>query len=181
MKKLFITTVFILVFFKSFPQQKQKAEEIDFHRFNAGFGLGIDYGGIGGRLTFLPLQQVFLFGGLGYNIDGLGYNAGGGFRFLTGKRMVPYLIAMYGYNAVMLVFINGEYQKQYTKAFSGPSAGFGLEQRAGREAKNYFNLELLWLFKSKEFKNYKTDLEENLGAKIIQLPVAFSIGYHIGF
>jgi hypothetical protein len=81
----------------------------------------------------------------------------------------------------MIVFLNGEYQKQYNKTFYGASAGLGLEQRQGKGAKNYFNLELLWLFRSQAFKDYKTDLENNLGAKVIQLPVSFSIGYHIGF
>jgi hypothetical protein len=181
MKKLFITSGLFLILFNGFSQEKPDAEQIDFQRFNVGLGLGIDYGGIGGRFTVLPIKQAFLFAGLGYNIDGFGYNVGAGFRFLTQKRGVPYLIAMYGYNAVMLVFINGEYQKQYNKTFYGASAGFGLEQRQRRDAKNYFNLELLWLFRSQAFKDYKTELENNLGAKFIQLPVSFSIGYHIGF
>lgn len=181
MKKLFVTAGLFLSFFNGFSQKKQDAGEKDFQRFSAGLGLGIDYGGIGGRFTVLPVKQAFLFGGLGYNIDGLGYNVGAGFRFVTEKRMVPYLIAMYGYNAVMLVFINNEYQKQYSKTFYGPSAGFGLEQRRGKDAKNYFNLELLGLFRSHAFKDYKTKLEKNLGAKVIQLPVSFSVGYHIGF
>jgi len=181
MKKLLITAGLFLSFFIGTSQEKKEAEEKSFFRFNAGFGLGIDYGGIGGRFTVLPVKQAFLFGGLGYNIDGLGYNVGAGFRFVTEKRGVPYIIAMYGYNAVMLLFINGDYQKQYTKSFYGPSAGLGLEQRSGKDAKNYLNLELLWLFKSQAFKDYKKELENNLDAKIIELPVALSIGYHIGF
>lgn len=55
---------------------------------NFGFGLGIDYGGIGGRLSVLPVKQAILFGGLGYNFDGLGYNVGAGFRFSPEKNYV---------------------------------------------------------------------------------------------
>jgi hypothetical protein len=181
MKKLIMTWALFLAFFIGHSQEKKEAEGKTYPRFNTGFGLGIDYGGIGGRLTAVPVKQAFFFGDLGYNIDGAGYNVGAGFRFSPEKKGCPYFLAMYGYNAVVIVFINSQYQKQYNKTFYGPSAGFGLEQRARKNAKNYFNMELLYLFRSQKFKDYKTKLENDLGATFLSLPVSFSIGYHVGF
>ena len=181
MRKLMITAGLFLSSFIVFSQEKKDSDEKTYPKFNAGFGLGIDYGGIGGRVTVVPVKHAFLFGGIGYNINGLGYNVGAGFRFLPEKRTCPYFIGMYGYNAVLLVFINSQYEKQYNKTFYGPSAGFGLEQRGSKNGKNYFNIELLYLARSKKFKEYKTKLENDLGAEFFILPVSLSVGYHIGF
>lgn len=175
-----MTVVFSQLFFAALSQEKKDAEEKAYSSLNVGVGLGIDYGGIGGRVTFLPIRQAFLFGSLGYNFDGVGYNVGAGFRILPNKRACPYLIAMYGYNAVSLVLINGEFQKEYIKTFYGPSAGLGLELRGRNNAKNYLNIELLYLMRSQKFKDYRKQLEDDLGAEFFLLPVSFSIGYHIG-
>ncbi|HNV52900.1 MAG TPA: hypothetical protein PKM28_08430, partial [Tenuifilaceae bacterium] len=67
---------------------------------NLGLGMGLDYGGFGGRFTFVPTKNFALFGGFGYNLLGLGYNVGGTYRILPDKRICPTISAMYGYNAV---------------------------------------------------------------------------------
>jgi hypothetical protein len=171
MKKLIISAVYLFSLSIAFAQEKQ-----NYSHLNIGCGLGLDYGGFGARLTVLPAKQVNLFGSLGYNFDRLGYNAGVGFRFLPDNKFCPYFSAMYGYNAVVLTK-----DDKYTKTFYGPSAGVGFELRKSNESKDYFNLELLLPFRSKEFKDYKDELENNYHYKFISFPFAFSIGYHIGF
>lgn len=176
MKKLIPFCIALMSFADCFAQDNNRKVEI-----NAGIGLGIDYGGFGGRITVSPIEQVFAFGALGYNIDGLGYNAGGGFRFSPGKRFSPYAIGMYGYNSLVILLENDEYQPAYTKAFNGASVGLGFEQRRIVGSKNFFNFELLYPLRSQSFKDYKSLLERTRNAKFVSLPFAFSVGYHIGF
>ncbi len=70
-------------------------------KMNVGLGMGIDYGGFGGRFTFLPTEKFGLFAAVGYNLDGAGFNGGALYKFNTEKKVRPYVIAMYGYNGVI--------------------------------------------------------------------------------
>src|SRR5690349_17100641 len=64
-----------------------------------GIGLGLDYGGIGMKLEFLPIKALGLFGGFGYNLVQPTYNAGASLKLAPGKRGTPVISCMYGYNA----------------------------------------------------------------------------------
>ena len=90
-----IATLILMLFSIASYAQFEIAEEES--KANLGFGLGISYGGIGARLSFLPDKHVAIFGAGGYNLNGLGYNFGVEARLLPGKRVVPALLAMYGY------------------------------------------------------------------------------------
>jgi len=142
-----------------------------------GIGLGIDYGGIGGRFAFRPSPKAMLFAGLGYNLNEVGYNVGAAWRLAPGKRTVPYLGAMYGYNAVVVV--DNQSQPSYT--FNGPSFTFGLEFHSRKNASNYFNLEILLPLRSNDFHNYVKVLKM-IGYSVTEpWPIGFSLGYHWGF
>ena len=147
-------------------------------RFNIGFGAGLDYGGFGAKLNFLISEKFELFGGLGYNILGLGFNAGADFRLAPNSRYCPYIGAMYGYNAVIKV-IGAEY---YNQTYYGPSFNLGLEMWSGRNP-NFLNIELLLPIRSTEYQNDIQSLKDNPAITFSNepLPVAFSIGYHISF
>ena len=81
----------------------------------------------------------------GYNIVGLGYNFGVSLKALPNQRVCPYLIEMYGYNAVIKITgLSG-----YDKIYYGPSAGLGLEIW-NRRRFNYFNFEFILPFRPKE-------------------------------
>jgi hypothetical protein len=145
-------------------------------KFNAGIGIGLDYGGFGARLAYLPEKHFALFGGLGYNLNSVGYNAGANIRLTPDKRVVPYLTGMYGYNAVMIV--TGALEKKTT--YYGPSAGAGIEipSRGGR---SFWNIELLAPFRPSAYQDDIDDLKTS-GAKVTEaLPVAICIGYHFRF
>jgi hypothetical protein len=144
-----------------------------------GIGLGIDYGAFGGRFAYRPTPKVALLAGLGYNLNGLGYNFGAALRMNTEKRTVPYFSALYGYNAVIVV----EGLAQLNKTYYGPSVGFGLEFHSRKKSSNYFNLEIFLPFRSSE---YTSDLDAIKNNPMIKLqsepwPITISLGYHWGF
>lgn len=62
----------------SFAQTRTNAQEIaqqPASPFNIGIGFGLDYGGLGISVNYLPVKPLGLFAGLGYNLLGMGYNA----------------------------------------------------------------------------------------------------------
>jgi hypothetical protein len=143
---------------------------------NIGLGIGFDYGGFGGRLSFLPAKNVALFGALGYNFMGAGYNVGATVRLAPDKRVCPTLSAMYGYNAVLKV--SGA--SKYDVTSYGPSFGLGLELKSKRNPKTFWHVELLLPVRSKKFKD-KYDAAKNdpsIEFKSDIIPVGFSFGYH---
>ncbi|HOX84343.1 MAG TPA: hypothetical protein PLS08_15045, partial [Chryseolinea sp.] len=110
----------------------------EYSRQNIGVGLGIDYGGIGAKFTFLPVQKFGFFGSLGYNLIGLGFNAGATYRFIPTKSVCPTLGAMYGYNGVIKV----EGGNESNKIYYGPSFSAGVELKS-RGSSNFWNFELI--------------------------------------
>jgi hypothetical protein len=143
---------------------------------NFGLGMGIDYGGFGGKFALMPTEKFGVFAGMGYNLAGLGFNGGATFKFSPSKRVGPYLSAMYGYNGVVVVD-NGPAE---SKTYYGPSFSFGIELKTRRNESNFWNFELVLPVRSSEFNDYIDELK-NSGYKITEpLPIAFSIGYHFG-
>src|SRR5690606_41896436 len=86
---------------------------------NFGFGLGLSYGGIGARFSVLPTEYVSLFAAGGYNIVGFGYSIGTNIRLSPhNPRVVPFLAAMYGYNAVIAISGAIEHRRLITAPLS---------------------------------------------------------------
>ena len=168
MKKL---TLFLFLLTFTFAVSAQ-----DPSRVNLGIGFGLDYGGIGTRFGFLPDPHFGLFGGVGFNFDGVGYNLGAQYRFNPASRTVAYASAMYGYNAVVNADI---YSIKSTKTYYGPSVAVGVEFHGRAKPNNFFNLELVLPFRSSEFYD-EVDALKALGASVTYSPIAISIGYHFG-
>lgn len=140
---------------------------------NIGLGLGMDYGGIGAKLMITPAKSVGIFGSIGYNLNGAGYNGGIIFRMLPEKKVCPYLSAMYGYNAVIIV----EGLKQANKTYFGPSFSGGIELRLAN--RNFWNFGLLVPIRSTEFRDDFDALDNNPYIDITEpLPIAITVGYH---
>lgn len=142
---------------------------------NLGIGLGLDYGGLGARLSVLPVKAVALFGAIGYNFNGAGFNGGLSFQLLPKKRLTPTLKVMYGYNAVIVV----EGADQYNKTYNGLSFGGGI-QLTSRNGNNFLSGAILIPVRSDEFHTDLRALQNN--SQITGLtdpsPIAISIGYH---
>lgn len=138
-----------------------------------GVGLGLDYGGIGAKLTVSPVKHVGLFGSLGYNLNGAGYNFGIIGRFLPDGKVCPYGTLMYGYNAVIVV----DGASQYNQTYYGPSFGAGIELRTRND--KFWTFGLLFPIRAKEYHDDIDALQNNPAIEMSEpLPIVISVGYH---
>lgn len=143
-----------------------------------GLGVGIDYGGFGGRVTVRPAPAFALFGAGGYNLNGFGYNLGAAARLSPGKKTVPTLGLMYGYNAVIVV----DGASQYNRTYYGPSISAGLEFRT-KNPSNHWNLEIVLPFRPQAYTDDLNALKNNAAIQLKNepWPITISVGYHFGF
>ena len=161
----------IFLFVSNFLQAQDNSQGFK-KEFDIGFGLGIDYGGIGIRGTILPIQHLGLFAAVGYNLNSIGFNAGGQWHFPKNRHDF-FLTGMYGYNAVIVM--TGDINDKAT--YYGFSAGAGYQLKMKNNF-NFWNFELLYPLRN---SNFEKDLDalETIGADLKKpLPVAFSIGLH---
>jgi hypothetical protein len=155
------------------PADSQALEKIDL-----GVGMGLDYGGFGTRLTYTPIEQVGVFGSLGYNLNSLGYNLGAQFRIPVKKRFMGYLTAMYGYNAVLKV---EGLVKDSGYTYYGASVGAGVQWKLSAKKNLWLNLEGILPFRPQEFSDAIRDLK-TIGYEIEEpADVGFSLGLHYRF
>ena len=143
-----------------------------------GTGFGFDYGGIGGKLEYLPIKNLSAFFGGGYNLLSFGWNVGGSFKISPDKRFSPNLMIMYGYNGV----IKGSdwISEQYEMTSYGVSVGMNFDLKIGQ--KNKLSFGLFVPFRSAEFRENYKDAQDDKRIEIGALPpIGISIGYNIGF
>ena len=161
------------------PEFNKDSIRYSYDNATLGFGLGLDFGGlVGMKVTYYPIKNIGIFGGLGYALIDPGYNIGLKFRILSSKRkkqLSPYLIAMYGYNAIIKV----SNASQFDKIFYGATTGLGMDFQTSRN-KSYWSLAVLIPFRSPDVQNYIDDLKKNHGVvfKNDLFPLAFSVGYN---
>ncbi|HET6225698.1 MAG TPA: hypothetical protein VFF27_05420, partial [Bacteroidia bacterium] len=157
---------------------RESQEEVsDNVRLNLGLGAGLDYGGFGARLTLMTSEKFGIFGAVGYNLVGAGFNGGINYKFSPGKRTCPVIGAMYGYNGVIKIVDGVEASKTYY----GPSFSMGLEVKSKKKINNNFwSFALLIPIRPSEFDADINRLK-NSGYDVSEpLPIAFSIGLHFG-
>lgn len=143
-----------------------------------GLGFGLDYGGMGVNISAYPMKDFGVFIGVGYALAGVGVNGGAKLRFAVNRpspKVTPYLIAMYGYNAAIVV----TNQASLNKLFYGFSAGAGIDIRPRKHPAGYWSLGVIVPFRSSKVDAYFDDLKYNHGVEFQNelFPVAFSIGY----
>jgi hypothetical protein len=177
MKNL-IAFLLALTTFTAYAQNQKDStlKKINRTELHLGLGLGLDYGGlIGIQLNVNPHKNIGLFGGIGYALIEIGFNAGAKLRILPEAKFNPYISGMYGYNAVIKI----EGASEYNKMYYGPSFGLGCEIW-GNTRKGYFNVELIIPVRSQQFTDEWDAIKNNPGIEIKQdiLPVAFSFGYN---
>ena len=141
-----------------------------------GLGLGLPYGALGARLGVNIMDELNLFGGVGYQISGVGYNVGILKDFPSSRQTQFYLTGMYGTNAAIKVDGASEYDKVYT----GATFGAGIKVNSRKTEGNYWDFGLLAPLRSSEFKDdedtVKNDprISDFTGAS----PVLIVVGYN---
>jgi hypothetical protein len=170
--------VFLILFFLSTILKAQGIEKNNKHPYvYFGLGIGQNYGGVGTRLTIMPVKPWDIYAGVGYAIIGLGYNIGTHIRVAPDKRVCPVFGVMYGYNGVIKV----QGASQFDKIYYGPSISGGIQLRTKKS--NYFSAELIVPFRSQAFSDDWDNVknQSNITVKSDPLPFSISIGYHFAF
>ncbi|MDR2065813.1 MAG: hypothetical protein LBP85_08925 [Prevotellaceae bacterium] len=138
-----------------------------------GLGIGFDYGGIGGKIEYLPTKNFGLFGGLGHNLLSVGWNTGVTYKMLPDKKASPNLIVFYGYNATF-TGIDSEKYNMTSYGFT-----FGINVDAKTKSGNKWSLGLFFPIRSSKFKrNYDAAKNDSYWINDNLLPVSFSVGYN---
>jgi len=183
----FIAAIIISNFISIQSQaQDSAAAKYNVDRTSFGIGLGIDYGGIGGNFLIYPQKNIGIFAGGGYAFIGIGYNVGLKLRLVSDKKptVVPYLLAMYGYNTAIKVSDESGFSlgiNNYNKFFYGPSFGVGLDLYSARNNSGYWTFDVIIPVRTADVNNYINYLEttDDITFKNKPLPVLISIAYRI--
>ncbi|MDR2564154.1 MAG: hypothetical protein LBC98_09495 [Prevotellaceae bacterium] len=145
-------------------------------KFYLGPGFGFDYGGIGVKAEFLPVKNVGIFGGLGYNLASLGWNIGADYRITPDKKICPNLIAMYGYNGVLqLKGSSGSIVETHTS--HSITFGAGIDVKVGQKG-NKISIYLLIPIRSSEFMDVYNFYKDAGAIERELMPIGISIGYN---
>jgi hypothetical protein len=177
LKSLFVVMLCAISFVAQSQEDSEYDENYEFPEtktanINLGVGLGLDYGGIGGKLTFVPTPMIGIFGSIGYNLDGAGYNGGVIFRILPEATVCPYVSAFYGYNAVLVI------EGRDSKTYYGPSIGTGIELHRKNKGR-FWNFGVGIPIRSQEYQDDVDEILQNPNYESTEaLPFTLSIGYH---
>ncbi len=157
--------------------QETKPAMTEFDKVTIGLGMGMDYGGFGVNLLYYPIENIGLFGGVGYALAGTGYNAGVKIRIIPGasSRVNLAFLGMYGYNAAIQV----QNAKDYNKLFYGPTLGFGLDTHPAHIKNGYWSFAILIPVREPGVQEYIDHLKSNHSVEFKNdlFPFAISIGY----
>ena len=141
-----------------------------------GAGTGLSYGGIGGgRLGLNVLDGFNVFGALGYQLGGFGYNLGVMKHFEAKSRTQLYLTMMYGTNANFFAE-----DIELRKLFTGFTYGVGIKVNSRKVPGNYWDLGILYPSKSEAFSDYQkhTVALHELNDYSKPFPISFNVGYN---
>jgi hypothetical protein len=143
-----------------------------------GVGSGFDYGGlIGGKVEYLPVKHLGVFGGFGYNLLSLGWNVGASYKILPNNRVSPNLMAFYGYNAVIKA--TDDYAAQYQMTSYGVTFGANLDIMLGNKG-NKLSVGFFVPVRSSKFRdNHERAMADTNMTLSALFPIGVSVGYNI--
>jgi len=179
---LVIVTGFLFIAWNGQAQDEALQHEKNIHRSSQkgqttlGLGIGLPYGAIGLRVGTNVTDGLNLFGGLGYQIAGVGYNVGLLKDFPSTGRAQFYLTGMYGTNAAIKIVNLAEYNNVYT----GPTFGFGVKLNSLMKEGDYWDFGLLVPIRSSDYKADETRIKNDPRIEVFQAawPVLIVIGYN---
>lgn len=145
---------------------------------NVGFGIGLDYGGIGGRLTYCPDVNFGLFVSAGFVLIGFGVNGGALVKLAPKEKVCPYFGVMYGYNALIKIVNASEYNQIYY----GPSLKIGVEFWTRRK-QSFFDIGLILPKRSQDYFDDLNKVKTNPAITMKSEPrsALVSLGLNFGF
>ena len=179
LKKINLLAICLLLTFAALAQDVQDSQDKKNHlssqkgETTIGVGLGLPYGAIGLRLGTNITDGLNLFGGVGYQISGVGYNIGLLKDFPSSGMTQFYLTGMYGTNAAIKV--NG--LPEYDKVYTGPSFGIGI--KINSMDGNYLDLGLLLPIRSSEYYDDETAVKND--PRISEFQAAWTVLIVIGY
>lgn len=170
--------------FVSYRPESPKIEEDDKHEMDFGVGYGLDYAGLGVKVSYIfpfPFVSLFASGGFNFVGDGVGWQGGMTIHILpeTTKYYVrPNLKLMYGVNSIVKV----PGRDEYTGVFKGFTPGIGLEFMFGRRKANGLDLDINYPIRSQSYldrvEQIKNDPEID---RYNESTLSASIGFHHEF
>ncbi len=141
-----------------------------------GIGNGLPYGVLGIRFGTNLVDNLCLFGGLGYQIYGVGYNMGLLKDFESNSLTQFYLTGMYGTNVAIKVKGLSEYDNVYT----GATLGMGIKINSRKTEGNFWDIGLLVPIRSSSFKNDINQIKND--PRVVEFndasPVLITLGYN---
>lgn len=142
-----------------------------------GAGVGLPFGGYGGRFSVNPGDQFTLFGGAGYNLVGLAANGGFQYSIPSQKQTEFYFTGMYGYNSIILLKGASEYDKTY----SGLSLGAGIKISSFIYQGYYWDIGVLAPIRPNSYKEDLQSIKKNPYMTIYSepWPILFYVSYNI--
>lgn len=181
-KKLIFLSLFVLITVAGLAQNSTDSPESNGHlssrkgEATLGIGIGLPYGAIGLRAGVNVVNGLNVFGGVGYQISGVGYNIGVLKDFPSASMTQFYLTGMYGTNAAIKVVNLSEYDKLYT----GPTFGLGIKINSRKTEGNYWDLGLLVPIRSADYKDAETAVKSDPRISKFQgaSPVLIVVGYN---
>jgi len=140
-----------------------------------GLGMGLDYGGVGAKVEYLPVKNVGVFAGLGFNLLSVGWNVGATYKIMPDKKVSINPMVFYGYNAVSKV--SGA--PNYDMTSYGVTFGANVDIKMGKQG-NKLSAGIFVPVRSEKFMdNYdamKNDPRVFLESSLI--PVTIGVGYN---
>lgn len=158
--------------------QPASTDTVPVDKLSVGLGGGYEFGGLGGNITYYLTRGIGVFFGAGYPLTGFGYNAGFKFRIVVDESSatyMPYLLAMYGYNATVVV----PSYRQKDKTFYGVTIGAGIDFRPGNSKFGYISAAVYVPIRSgvKEYVNFLNYTYGITYSTSRIYPLSASIGY----
>lgn len=138
---------------------------------NIGAGAGLEYGGLGVRLSGAVAKHFSLFGGVGYNFRDIGVTGGVSYEPLLKGNLRPEIIGMLGANAVITDSDN--IHPRFQRTYYGPSLGAGVHYYIGAND-NFINIKAIFPFTATEYQDAVDD-----GTNVKTIPFYVSVGFHI--
>ena len=144
--------------------------DLDQDSFYFGMGVGLDYGGMGGKFEIFPIKHFGVFAGVGYNLLSVGCNVGVAYKGSPNDDVSTNFVIMYGYNSVLK-------GTRYDNAISyGLTIGAIIDYKIKN---NKLSTGFFIPFRSKVFKERYLDAQNYMNLSPCW-PMLFSIGFCVG-